>query len=419
MIINKYFSIFFLVLSITAILFLTLVPAYYSHLRVDIYGQYINHVNAYLNDGSLSDLGYNEYQPVAVMFFVALSPFYTSSNYNINQYIYGLYLVNILLILVSAFLIYKIKNNYSNIFIFALILLFTGPIILNRFELLVFVLLLISIFFFTRRYYFWSGIFLAISIFTKIYPIVFAPYLLYIVIKNRRSMFDIFKYILGGLVGSALVLFVFCTLLGANPTKILTDINIHQIKPVHAESTWATLITLLQWNNTHNIAGGSVGIFGIREEFIIFPKMFYNFFWIGLILIYYLYIFIKNYSTKILHFENGVLYILALAFLVASKILTPQYTLWFSLLFTLLTIPITWKKQFWWSMQLFLILLISVLTQFIYPLNYEGLVVFYDKPDGTQMYFWILALRNILLIVLLFISLAYFRFHRKKIKITH
>lgn len=411
MIINKYFAILFVCISLVSVLSFSLIPAFYEHLRVDIYGEYINHVNVFLRDGNLSNIGYNEYQPVAVMFFISLSPFYKLSNNDINTYIYGLYFVNILLAIIACFLIYALKKNYTNIFIFALIFLFTGPIILNRFELLVFVELLLMILFYTKKRYFWSGTFMSIAIATKIYPIIFLPYMFYLVTRNRTNYKDVIRYIAGITFGILLVLYVFCGILGVDYRRISSDAKIHSIKPVNSESVWSTLLVFFHWfkNGNHAIGGGSFGVWGIQEELILLPKLFYNYFWILAVTIYYLYILLKNYSSKKVSFDPAMLYLFALLFMVTSKIITPQYILWFSLPFTLITIPMLSKKQLVWSLQLGIILLTSVLTQFVYPLNYGGYLRFFEKQDNTQFYFWVMALRNMLLIALLFVGWATFR----------
>jgi hypothetical protein len=221
----------------------------------------------------------------------------------------------------------------------------------------------------------------------------------------------------GGIFGAALVLFVFCSILGADFNKIISDAQIHSLKPVHAESTWATLITLINWNDNgdHFIGRGAVGIYGIKEESILMPKWFYNYLWILLIAVYYVFLLLRSRARKKLEFESGILYTLVVLFLVTSKILTGQYLLWFALLFTIVTVPMMRKKQMWWGVELFLILLTLSLTQFIYPLNYEGFVRFYENSNNDSMYFWILAIRNIMLVILLIISWNHFKIEHKKI----
>lgn len=409
--IDKQLAVLFLAITVIGILLMSLSAPFYYHLRVDLYGQYINHVKNFLQDGNLSHLGYNEYQPVAVMFFISLSPFYLFSSLNITQYVHGLYLANIILIIAAAYLIYAFKRNYTNVFVFALVLLLTGPIVLNRFDMLVFVILLLSFLTFAKHRYFWSGLFMAIAILTKIYPVIFVPYMLYVISKNRGFRRQLPQHLSGYLAGTVAVLFVYCVLLQADFVKIFIDLTIHSIKPVHVESVWSSLLTLFVWmkSGAHVIGGGADGIYGILEQFIQLPKLFYNYFWVIPIATYYLFVFIKTRTAKVVHFDVTHLYVLALIFLVTSKILAPQYLLWVSLPFCLITVPESTNQRVRWSIQLFLLLLASVVTIFIYPLNYDSLINFYQSADGPQIVFWMTVSRNLSLLLLLFISWNVFK----------
>ncbi len=92
--------------------------------------------------------------------------------------------------------------------------------------------------------------------------------------------------------------------------------------------------------------------------------------------------------------------VILLLFLVTSKILTPQYILWFALLVPLMKVYGEPQNQKNWLINLFLLLLTLIFSQYVYPLRYNELLGgFYTNGTWTSI-FWILTARNFFLIVL-------------------
>lgn len=398
--VNKLLAFLFLAVVIVTLLLLSYCWFYHTHLRVDIYGQYLGHVKSFAEFGNLAHLGYNEYQPVAVLFFISFTPLFKHFNANPLSLVYSLYGAIILIILACALLIYYLKREATNVFIFALILLFSGPIVLHRFDLLVFLMILLVVLSLQKGWFFVAGAFMSLAIMTKIYPVIFVPYILFLLYKNHKRFKSSMYYIAGHLVGAAAVVLLYNVILGADFYKIYTDFMIHSAKPLHAESVWATAISLVQWakNGIFAIGGGDMGIFGIQQRYIYFPKWFYNYFWIIPIAIYYAVLYFKNYKQKLVQFSARHFYALPLIFLATSKILCGQYLGWFALPFCLISIPKHKKELTRWTIHLVLILLILALTQFVYPLNYDSFINFYQGTKSQWFIFAVLAVRNLFLI---------------------
>ena len=142
---------------------------------------------------------------------------------------------------------------------------------------------------------------------------------------------------------------------------------------------------------------GSVGIFGITPKATIGPLPFYNSFWIFALGFFYLWLTFKLRPTS--QFDIRIPIVILLLFLVTSKILTPQYILWFALLVPLIKPSESRKNSL---INLFLLLLTLFLSQYIYPLQYNGLLGIFYATGKMAFLFWILALRNLLLVILLF-----------------
>ena len=377
--INKTTAILFLLLAVIAITLLSFDISYFWHLRVDIYDQYLSHARSFLANLDFAHIGYNEYQPVAVMFFAALSPSLNIFGDTPLSYIYTVYVVNILLILAAAILIYRFTGSYTNVFVFALVLFSMGPIVLHRFELLVFLFVALGILFFVSKKYFLAGVMLGLSIAAKIYPILFIPYLFYLTIKSQNAKINTMRFFGGLAVAGLAVLVLYAGVFQASLPKIFEDLQVHSIKPVHAESVWGTSLTafhLLKYNSIPH-GNGAHGIFGIDDALILLPKWFYNYAWLPLVMIFFAIYFYKNRLYSKAELDVGMFSLVILLFLVVSKVLTAQYLLWFSLLFCLQKVPEQEGQQKLWSVDLFLILLAGVLSQFVYPLNYDAFQEFY------------------------------------------
>ncbi len=406
-----------LITSIIYILLLSFVPAYFYHLRVDQWGQYINHAKSFLEYGNLSNIGYNEYQPVAVLFFISLAPFLGVVNQYMPElnYVFGLYFANVLFIIINAFFYLKITKNYFSIIILSLILVFTGPIILHRFELLLFLFINLSVLLFEQKKYLLSGVFLGIAFCTKLFPIFLAPLFVIYLFFNKKYK-QTLLYLIGFGASLILVYLIYNVGLKGDFLKVLSDLKIHQLKPVHIESVYGSILTIIPFitKGSYALGKGDWGIFGIDTSFNILPLSFYNYFFIIPLGVFYLAFLYLTFKTKKFYYEN--LFFIMLIFLIFSKILTGQYLLWYLLFLPLIDFK-KYTKSNWFLLCIFATFMASFLTQFIYPLKYTVLVdTFYSTGEFGEI-FWMLFIRNMLLIFILVSGLiSFFNIHKKSNK---
>ena len=385
-----------LALTIIVLMLLAYHPAWYFHLHTDA-NVYWARANYFLNKWNFEGLVGNEYQPGALIFFITLSPFLLINN-TFQTYLSGLFSVNILLMFILVYL-YKKYSDMKNVFLFALILLFTGPIVLFRFDLYVMSILIASFLLWKKNQHIWATVTLAYAALIKIFPIIFLPYYLIIEYKNK-GLKNAIKILLIFSVSYFSYITVFSLVTDMNLPLILSSFGFIANTPVHTESTWAILTTLL-WkvaSGEFPKGAGAWGIFGIAPQYQIGPLWFYNYFWIIPLVIFYLWLLVKIKSKEVV-FDIRVCLSAILLFLLFSKILHHQYTLWFMLLLPL----IDWKIIFnnlRWTVMIFLTLMMTFINQYIYPLHFNELGHQFFVNGSFSYLFALIILRNLSLAVL-------------------
>lgn len=389
----------FLALVSTITLLLAFHPAYFPHLSTDVYIYFLR-TQFFINNLSLNHLSQNEYQPGAIFFFILLSPTLLINN-SFEWFRSTFFTANLLLIFLLSFIYLKFRR-IENLYLYSLILLFTGPIILFRFELLVILLICLAFLLWEKNYPLLTAFTLGIATHVKVFPVIFMPYLILLTLKNsgfKKALELISAYFLGLI--SFLIFYVF--IFNARYVDIINALNFHALKPVGLESVWATIFMLnsLVFTNTLPMAQSGNGIWGISDTSILGPSSIYNYIWAVPFALLHLWFYIKSKHSPHLKFDIRFCLINILLFLVFQKVIAPQYILWFVLLVPLLNIKLFIENRSW-AYNLIIIFLITFLYQYLYPLNYGQWVEgFQGKGDITLLIF-LNSLRNILLIILCF-----------------
>lgn len=391
----------FLSLILVILLFQAFHPSWFRHISTDIY-VYYNRASYFLSHFNLTNLNYNEYMAGATILFISVIPALLINN-SFESYLVGFMAINVVLLFVIAY-IYQKFGKIDNVVVFSLILLFTGPIIFFRFELLVVLLVLLSFYFWNKGQYVKSAIFLSLATLVKLYPILFLPYFLILKYKTDRLK-GVLQF---GLVYilTISILIIFYLLIFKIPLENLQQsLNFHSMKPVNTESIWADILTFISVASSgrHPTMISAWGINGLDPKFWLFPLWFYNWIWVIPVGLVYLWFFGKI-RKKEFKFDIRICITIILLFLIFSKVLPHQYLLWFMLLIPFVRIRILVSKA--WLVNLFIVLLTTFLHQYIYPLNYSQFLSGFSNPTEAMHLFTINRLAHILLIVL-FIRLMF------------
>ena len=387
-------AIFSIILAIVYILFQSLHPAYYMHLFPDVFA-FHDRALFYFENLTLENLGYNEYQPGAIAFFITLSPVFFLGQ-SIETFKWALFAANIGFILIIAGFFIRMKKT-AGVFLLSLLLVFLGPILLFRFDLLVILLTIFSFHLWEKNQKGLSMAVLAFAVITKVYPVIFLPYLLFQSFKSGKKTEILYLFfIFLACFLTYLLFYTFFFQIDLTGTRV--SYNFHSLKSVATESVWASFIYFFHFISGRPLPGmeSAYGINAIaRSE--VFPSIqFYNYFWILPVGVLYLtYFFRKKHWEEL---DYRFLSLLLLIFLIFSKVLSNQYLAWFLFMLPLIDIKILLRKS--WITNIFLVCLTMILHTYIYPLNYSAWLAVLNTGQMELFLFWVMLISNFILPVL-------------------
>lgn len=398
---SKPLIFLFLIITIGILLLEAQNSAWSFHLKSDT-STYFYKAHYFLTQMSGS-IPNNEYLPGAMIFFVLIL---LVSNFFHITYLWALFLVNSILLIKIAYLYNKLSSEKSLI-TFALILLFSGPIVLFRFDLFVLLWIILAIYFWFKHKTYLSMLALGFATLIKIFPIIFLPLFLIMTYK-KQGILEAIKNLLFYCIGIGLPLLIYMFFFKVSLIDFQATSNFHGMRPVSVEGVWGVGLTLLSKFTTGEFAKGfgDWGTFGIDPSYVIGPLWFYSNIWILPLIFLYVWFFSKkDFSKKDFFLKANLL--IVLTFLLFYKSITPQYFLWFLLLLPILNVWALIKKTRW-IFNFILIILATSLYQYIYPLNYTKMINFYLIGSDPQL-FWINLIRNLALIIVLISLLAEFK----------
>jgi hypothetical protein len=401
---KKILLIFFTLVVLTTVFFQAQNYLWRGHLEVDVYVFY-KRVEFFLNNAGLSNLKGNEYLPGSLLFFFA--PFLFNL-FSLSQLDYSVYLTSfqllILLFIIFHLRFYLQKRPYLNSFLFLMLVLGTGPILLFRFEMAVSILALLSILFFKKNKYYLSFLFLGLAVSLKVYPLIFLPYLLLLLLFKKRykkAGLGFLVFLLGFLI-TVIPFYLF----GGDYKQIKSSLQFHAEKPLSIESMYGSFLTfesLVKSGRPPHLIGG-YGVWGIKNS--LNDNIFLNWFWVLVLTCFYIFLYFKKFFHK--KIKPGVFLLLSLLFLIFSKNLHPQYIFWFISFIPFL--KYSKKHQFDYLVIFFIAFLIAFINQLVYPILYtQFLEQFYELGRNIEV-FYLQFLRNISIIFLFVISLKYIVF---------
>lgn len=388
-------AILSLTLSIIYILLQSIQPAFYMHLYPDVF---VFHDRAmfFWQHLSLRDLGHNEYQPGAIVFFILVGLVFVLDQ-SLETFKWGLFGANIGLLILTAFLFYRMKR-YAGVVVLSVLLAALGPILLFRFDLLVIFLLTLGFYFWEKGHYSVAMAILPLGVLVKVYPIIFLPYFLFLSFRkhhplNAVYLFSIFLSIL-------LSYFLIYTIIfQISFADTFTSFNFHNQKSVATESVWASgfyFYNLIQGIPLPSMES-DFGINAIARGEVYPSIFFYNYFWVlplGALNLLYFWKFRKRHSE----IDYQFIALNLLTFLIFSKVFSNQYWAWFLFLIPLLSFRTLTSRS--WIINIFLIVLTTILHTFIFPLNYSQWLSVLTEKKLDLVLVWVMLISSFILPVI-------------------
>ncbi len=292
-------------------------------------------------------------------------------------------------------------SQWQALGIYTVVMALLAPVAAKRYDLLPAVLMLFALYAFARGWDKASWAALALGTMAKLYPVLLAPFFIAIYLQRRERH----RLIRGGLVFALTVAAITVVWLVLSPSGFVHSLTYHTARPLQIESTYASFLLLghtmgltslsvdLSYGSW-NLASPAANALATTSTILMF---------ISLALIYWGYV--RNLSRESTlsqesnpgawHINLTTLFnyslLVVLAFIVTSKVFSPQFLIWLCPL-----IPFVMGRWRYASWLLFIIT--CTLTLFIFPLFYPKLV-----EEQASWIIVMLFLRNLLLI-----AMAYF-----------
>ncbi|MGL5807173.1 MAG: glycosyltransferase 87 family protein [Xenococcaceae cyanobacterium] len=340
-----------------------------------------------------------EYPPLALLSFVLPELLMLDRAPSFDRYILFFAIANTIFVALIGYLLWRIlslwhrqRQYIPTLLIYTLSIAIASPLLPWRYDLFPAFLTLAALFFFVRNSPNLVGIFTAIGILTKLYPLFFLPIfaIYYFVDKQYRSLISLSI----GCFGT--IFLIISPFLFLEPKQFFSFLNYHQMRGLQIESLFGGIIILsdvINFTDTKIIF--NYGAFHLEKssltELVLpcLPRLFFLAF--GIILINcFAKLWEERNTQGSIAFNTLVAYlaIALLAFIITNKVFSPQYLIWLLPFIPLLSIR-----------QSLLMALIWAITIYIFPYGYHQLL----KMDATLV--WLLNIRNLSSLVL-FIWLA-------------
>jgi hypothetical protein len=361
-------------------------PIWNNHLQVDIWVWW-ERVNFWLEHGTFAGLGGNEILPLTLLYLFVPLWLIPVGWPSYSNYLPAALTLNLLVLIAHAVLV----KNYAakNWPWFSLSLLCLGPILLFRFDALVTLAILAAFISYTKKNFSLSGFCLGLATSLKLFPVIFLPYLVLILFRQKKIRSLVLSIIY--FVEALIVPFLAFSLLGGNWQQVAEALNFHNLKLISIESLPGSIITgwslITQGQPPALLAG--YGIWAVAG-----PAELFNRLWV--LPVAGLYFWLWRQKTDMVKFSWVFPFNLMLVFLVFAKNLNPQYVWWFMFLAPFVSLT----KVMW-----LLILLIAFTNQLVYPVFYTQLIEDFYQHNQAYWVYYLLLLRNVAIVALAYLSL--------------
>ncbi len=323
-----------------------------------------------------------EYPPLSLLVLLPPRLFASTPPTYLRLFAWELLLLDLLsLVILAAFARRLGHSVWGTLTIYSLALLGTGPLICGRYDLLPAVMVLLTLYAFHRGWNNLSWAVLALGTMAKLYPAILAP-LLALSLVQRQEYSRLAK---GALVFLFLLGLIAAPCLWLSPEGFWHSFSYHFERGLQGESSYASFLLL-----GHTLQLTSLGMrFDHGAWHLSSPladtlaRLSPVLMALALLSVYLLYSRRDGATSGEEELVNYAL-LATLAFMLTSKVLSPQFLIW---LYPLIPLTVGRWRQACWP----LFLPTGLLTQYIFPSHYPELIR--GDPKLIDVLLW----RNLLL----------------------
>jgi uncharacterized membrane protein len=310
-----------------------------------------------------------EYPPLALAFFTLPRMLGESFRWYYVWYQVEVVLADLLIVL-ALFLAARrwSLSEWRLIVLYSIAVLAVGPINLQQFDIFPAAFSLLSVLWFVAGGAVGAGVLLALGVMTKVYPILLAPvFVLLAWPKNRRSVLTA----IAAFIGTCLVILI--PWLVESPSSLREMFRFHADRGIHLDSVYSTIafagsslgigwVDVIFNFRSWNIAGPFVNVLASVSTFVL------------LIVLAAVYVLVYRSAHRRaedasadVEFVGHAAFLVLLAAMAASKVLSPQYLVWFTPFAPFIIGPR--RRAVWFG-----IVATGLLTYYLYPVRYEALL---------------------------------------------
>lgn len=360
-------------------------PAWKDHLQVDP-AVFETRATTFFSSG-WTHLHVNEYQPGALWFFVIVK-WLAGPLSDFNDYLFALHVSNLALLTIMLIFVDE-KVHPRSFWTMLALVMFAGPILMFRFEVLVVVLVIASWRLWIRQDLEGSAVLLGLATATKIYPLIILPLLLrsaYVESGMPRVIRVGVSFALG-----LMMMIGTWALFGGTWVSAWSALYYHLDKPFGIDGLWGGVIPLIQ-----KLAGADLimnprnGVHGFDPSLSEYLSIIASWCWVPVLVLY---------AVCLWHPRRGsscpsALFLFSYigAFVALGKVSNPQY-MWWSVSFLPFVSSVEMSNRKMYATTGIVTLSLG-LSQVVYPLNYSLLIESFPSSWFENWVFWLNIAKN-------------------------
>ncbi|HEY9605553.1 MAG TPA: glycosyltransferase family 87 protein [Allocoleopsis sp.] len=335
-----------------------------------------------------------EYPPLSLFAFVLPNLVKFGQSLRYESYVWLFVLENVIwsmattLVLVRVVSFLQPKHRLTQVLlVYVVLVAIAAPILADRYDLFPALLTLVSLLCVLEQCSTWAGIWLGLGIVAKLYPVVLLPIFSVYYLMNREYR-SLLGFLLGTIGSAVLTLLPFALLAQGH---LLSFLSYHKARGLQIETLPAGMISLgrvlgltqAKWTFRY---GAFEIVSPFDERVLQWLPLVFILTTLGVIISCFTHFRYERITYGEITGESLVIYVLIalLAFIVTSKVFSPQYIIWLLPFAPLLSLR-----------QASVLAAVFAMTIAIYPFWYSALLDF--QPSLVVL----LNLRNLLTVVLL------------------